>query len=370
MSSPDVVVVGGGVAGCAVAYELAKAGAKVTIVERDGIGSHASGFSWGGLYPTMGAGIPGPVLEPARRALERHMELHTLLREETGIDSGLRQVESISLAADETGLADVEKDCEWQRSEGFDAEVISARDLYAMEPALAPGLAGGLLQRSHYELDSYLFTLSLARAVEKNDGRVIRDEVTGISVNHGRADGVFTSDGGLVPAGAVVLATGPWSSEGTDALPRLPLKPMKGEILRLRLPGNDFHHRVGMNGRNVGRKPDGLVWVGTYEWERGFDESPRNEGREHILSGALAYAPSLKDAELVQQTACLRPVAADGVPIVGPLDTADNLFAVSGAGKKGVLLSTVMAEMAAALVLGDPDKAPVPQEFSTARFGL
>ena len=64
-TSPDVVLVGGGVTGFAVAYELVEAGARVTFIERDSVGAHASGFSWGGLYPTMGAGIPGPLLTPA-----------------------------------------------------------------------------------------------------------------------------------------------------------------------------------------------------------------------------------------------------------------------------------------------------------------
>lgn len=388
MTAPDVVIIGGGVVGCAAGYELAGAGARVTVIERDGIASHASGFSFGGLYPTSGSGIPGPVQEPAKQALALHRALYPRLKAETGVDYELRQVQSISLVRAESGLAGLRKGCQWQRSQGFDAEMLSGRDVYRLEPSLAPGLAGGLLQRTHYELDSYKFTLALAQGIEKRGGKIVTAEAVSLTVSKGAVTGVRTRTGATISAGAVVVATGPWAGSPPDAggvasfdklrmagdknlpLPALPVKPVKGEILRLRLPGNDFQHRVGLDGRNIARKPDGLVWVGTTEWERGFDDRPSPEGRDFIMTGALGYAPALAGAELVQQTACLRPLATDGLPIIGPLTAALGLFAATAAGKKGVLLSLVMAKMTAALALGRPSDHPVPDGLSTARFGL
>ncbi len=410
MTAPDVVIIGGGVVGCAAGYELECAGARVTVIERDGIASHASGFSFGGLYPTSGSGIPGPVQEPAKQALALHRELYPRLKAETGVDYELRQVQSISLVRAESGLGGLRKDCEWQRSHGFDAEMLSGRDVYRLEPSLAPGLAGGLLQRTHYELDSYKFTLALAQGIEKRGGKIVTAEAVSLTVSKGAVTGVRTRTGATISAGAVVMATGPWAGSPPDAggvvsfdklrmagdklrmagdklrmapsgkprmarggdlpLPALPVKPVKGEILRLRLPGNDFQHRVGLDGRNIARKPDGLVWVGTTEWERGFDDRPSPEGRDFIMTGALRYAPVLAGAELVQQTACLRPLATDGLPIIGPLTASLGLYAATAAGKKGVLLSLVMAKMTAALALGGPPDHPVPAGLSTARFGL
>jgi glycine oxidase len=403
MTAPDVVIIGGGVVGCAAGYELACAGARVTVIERDGIASHASGFSFGGLYPTSGSGIPGPVQEPAKQALALHRELYPRLKAETGVDYELRQVQSILLARAESGLAGLRKDCEWQRSQGFDAEMLSDRDLYRLEPSLVPGLAGGLLQRSHYELDSYKFTLALAQGIDKRGGKIVTAEAVSLTASKGAVTGVRTRTGATISAGAVVVATGPWAGSPPDAegvpsfdklrmagdkfrtapsgkqgmarvgnlpLPVLPVKPVKGEILRLRLPGNDFQHRVGLDGRNIARKPDGSVWVGTTEWERGFDDRPSPEGRDFIMTGALGYAPALAGAELVQQTACLRPLATDGLPIIGPLTAAAGLYAATAAGKKGVLLSLVVAKMTAALALGRPSDHPVPAGLSTGRFGL
>ena len=90
--SSDVIVVGGGAVGASVAYELVKRGVAVTIIERDSIASHASGFAYGGLFPTMGAGIPGPVVRHAKRGISLHKRLAPELEEATGMYAELRAV--------------------------------------------------------------------------------------------------------------------------------------------------------------------------------------------------------------------------------------------------------------------------------------
>jgi glycine oxidase len=374
MSHPDVAVIGGGVVGCATAYELARAGAQVTVIERDGIASHASGFSLGGLFPTQGAGIPGPVAAPARQAFDLHGALYPRLVDETDVDYQLRHVDQVMLARDEKSFEGLRQDYFWQKSQGFDCELVSPQDLHLLEPALTNGLAGGLLQRTGLELDSYKFTLALAQGAEKHGGRMVSAEATGTEVKGGKATGVRTRTGTVIHAGAVVIATGPWAGSPPGAgLPKLPVKPYKGEILRLRVPegAGRFAMRFSLNGRSVGRKPDGLAWVAATEEDRGFDEKPSASARDYLMAGAVGVAPALAQAELVQHTACLRPLASDQLPIIGPLPSvADGVFAAAGAGKKGVLLSLVMAKMVAGLVLGQPKEWPVPLELSTARFKL
>ena len=83
-NNSEVLVVGGGIMGMAAAYFLAKAGVGVTVIERDSVGSHASGFAYGGLSPLSGAGIPGPVYDLAKEGMRLHAEFGRLLPEETG----------------------------------------------------------------------------------------------------------------------------------------------------------------------------------------------------------------------------------------------------------------------------------------------
>ena len=370
MSAPDVLIVGGGVLGCAAALELARRGAAVMVVERDSIGSHASGSSYGGLFPTMGAGIPGPVLGPAKRAAELHRGLAAELRELTGIDVQLHACATITLATDAGELELLRAECRWQLSEGFDAGMLSPADTALLEPLVAREVAGALIERSHQELDSYRYVLALATAVERVGGVVRHGDVAGLLRDGARVTGVRTASGDETGAGAIVLATGPWAGSGEHLdLPGLPVRPLKGEILRLRFPGGDFDHRVVLGASYVRRKPDDVVWAGTTEEEAGFDDRPSESGRDSIVAGILDIAPSLEGAAMEEHTACLRPVSEDGLPIVGAVGQADGLFVLNGAGKKGVLLSPALAEMLAPVVLGETGAA-VPSEFSPARFGL
>ncbi len=371
MKTSDVLIIGGGVCGCALARELQARGASVTVVERDEVGAHASGKSWGGLYPASGAGIPGPLAEPARLSAELHRGLYAELVDETGIDYELRPVESISLASDESQLDGLQDECSRLIEAGYDAELLAAGRLYELEPDISPGMAGGLLQGSQQELDSLSFTRSLAKSAQGRGATFKKGEAISIRAARGRVKGISTAAGEFIPASRVVIAAGPWAGGiGPDGAGRLPIRPVKGEILRLRLPGNSFRHRVGMGGYNLGRKPDGLVWVGTTEWEVGYDAAPSTAGRDDILAGVSKYAPPVAWAAIVEHTACLRPVSSDGLPVIGPLASADGLYAMAGAGKKGVLLSLAMAKMAAGVVLEDARETTVPAELLTGRFGL
>ena len=108
MTISDAIIVGGGVAGCAAALELARNKITVTLIERDHFGDNASHYSWGGLYPSSGASIPGPLQSPARHSLNLHVNLALELREMTGVDVQLRQIESIQLAEDDEKLAQLQ----------------------------------------------------------------------------------------------------------------------------------------------------------------------------------------------------------------------------------------------------------------------
>lgn len=369
VGAPDVIVVGGGAVGCATALELSKRGLAVTLVERDSVGSHASGFAYGGLYATTGIGIPGPVLGPAKEAVERHADLARELKDITGIDTEFRAAPSIDLAEDETEMAGLRRDAEWQQREGFDAEVLSAGEVRSYEGSLSANVVGGLLQRSHFEVDSYRYTLALATACEKHGGVLRHGTVARILECGGRVSGVGFASGDTLAAGMVVLADGPWAATGEiDGVPKLPVRPMKGEILRLRFPGADFRYRVVSQGHYVARKPDGLVWAGSTYEDAGFDDRPSKKARDSIMKGVLDLAPVLETAMIVQHTACLRPVSSDGLPVIGAAGDALGVYVVNGAGKKGILLSPVMASMVAGLVMGQPEEAPVPSEWSTERF--
>ena len=367
----DVVIVGGGVCGCALARELAARDLRVTVVERDGVAAHASGKSWGGLYPSSGAGIPGPLAEPAKRAAELHREIYGVLKDQSEIDYQLRPVESITLAMDESELSILESEAVRIRASGFEAEILSAERVRQLEPHVTSEITGGLLQGPQQELDSSDFTRALAESARGMGARFVTGNAKSVKSSNGRVDGLVMDSGDTITASSVVVATGPWAGRSElEGVPKFPMKPVKGEILRLRLPGREFRYRVGHGGYNLGRKPDGLVWAGTTEWDMGYDDSPSESGRQNILDGVVSFAPIIRSGEIVTHTACLRPVTEDGLPILGALREAEGLWALAGAGKKGVLLSLALAEMVADAMTGSPQGTTIPIALSPGRFGL
>ena len=206
---PEVVIVGGGVAGIATAYYLGKAGVRSTVIEKDAIAAHASGFAYGGLGPLSGAGIPGPMAEIAQASFRLHTALSESLPEESGIDFEFRSRLSLSLAFDEVEASALRAAADWQgRQKGFGTEWLDPGGLHEVNPNISPEAVGGCLLNGMTDLEPYKFVLALAQAAEELGAEVRHGVVTGLKRNGSRVTGVVTS-GGVVHCDAAVLAAGP-----------------------------------------------------------------------------------------------------------------------------------------------------------------
>ena len=367
----EVVVVGGGAAGCAVAYYLTRAGVRVTIVEREGIGSQASGYSAGGLNPLQGEGAPALIRPLYMESFRLHMELRDRLKEESGVDVIRQSISMVRVAFDDSELAEMRETFEiFQSADGFSAAWLDPNEAYDLEPRLAPGIVRGLRTEGNKALNSHAYTAALSRAAEK-DGAVLRvGAVTGLETRGGRATGVVLEDDELA-CDHVVLATGPWVKEAERWLDvSIPVEPLKGEILRMELTeGPPPDHDFACGSVGLFHRPDGLVWIGTTEERKGFDLGLSESVRRALLRGATRVMPALAEARLVKHTACLRPVTADWLPIIGKAPGWENVYLATGAGKKGILISTGMGRAVTDLITrggADLDIAPfAPERFAT-----
>ncbi len=359
-SSPDVVVVGGGVAGCSTAFYLAREGLSVTLVERDSIASHASGFAYGGLTPVMGIYIDDPVVPLSDLANSLHAELATELSEETGVDTEYRARPGLMLATDESDLASLRGAHEWlSKHHPGNVEWLDYDELHRREPRLADDIPAGLQTNISHEVEPYRFTLALAQAAESQGTEIRNAEVTGLGLDGGGVQNVRLGDE-TISTETVVLAAGPWTGVAADWLGiDVPIEPLKGQIIRLAAPGDPLSASVSWTGNYATTKSDGLLWAGTTEELVGFDEEPSTEGRDQIMNSLVGVLPYLIDARLAQHTACLRPVAPDGLPIVGPVPGVQGAFIATGAGRKGILLGPGMGRVVADMIVGREPSAPV-----------
>jgi glycine oxidase len=354
----DVVVVGGGTAGCAVAYYLGKAGMRVTLVERAGIGMQASGYSAGGLNPLHGF---LPVLRPlALESFRLHRTLWDDLQQATGRDCQQRIISMLMVAYDEAecpGLQDILE--AYRATDGFTAHWLDCTQVHELEPRLTPDMVGGLYLHGNGVVDSHLFTGLLAEAAQQTRVTIRAGHVGGLQGTPGRITGVVLEDG-VIACDQVVLAMGPWAKAAEPWLGcSIPIEPMKGEILRMQLPGPTLAHDYTSADILLCSRPGPQVWCASTEEWCGFDTTLSDAARQTLWQRAIKLMPAMAEARLIQQTACLRPVAPDWLPIIGRAPAWDNVYLATGGAKKGILFSTGMGKAIADLITTGNTALPI-----------
>ena len=364
----DVVIIGGGATGCAVAYFLAKAGVKPTIMESQGIGSGASGYSAGGLNPLQGAAIPGALEALAIKSFRIHQEIWDEIGSESGVEFYPKSIAAVKVAFDESDLSELNDTLNiFEAADGFSAHWMESDDIYEMEPRIASGVIRGLYTYGNAALDSYSYTLALSKSAEKLGATIRSATVRGLKTSSGRVTGVFLEDG-EIECENIVIASGPWSTkaEGWLGIP-IPIAPLKGEILRTELPGNALAQDLSSNKVSLWPRADGLVWIGATEESRGFDSEPSESARRLLLAAAVELMPAMADATVVKHTACLRPITPDWLPIIGVAPSWENVYLATGSGKKGILISPGMGRAIADLITQGITDLPIGP-FAPDRF--
>lgn len=370
-ANTDVVIVGGGAAGCAVAYYLGLAGVRVSLIERQGIGTQASGYAAGGLNPLQG--LAAAVQPLAMASFQMHADLGATLKALTGRDGQLRQVSAVKLAVTDPDCAVLHVEhAQFEATPGFAAHWIDHAAMRELEPRITPDFLQALCLDGNRVVDSYQYTLQLAEAAQHYGATIRLGTVRGLQRTDGRVTGVVLDDG-VLACHAVVLAMGPWARAAEAWLGvSIPVEPLKGEILRMDLPGPALAYDFSTPGVSLyGRA--GQVWCGATTVWCGFDTAPSATARRTLLHGACALMPAMAHARIVQHTACLRPVASDWLPVIGHAPGWDNVYLAAGGEKKGILLSPAMGKAIADLITTGTtalDIAPcTPQRFVTTLAG-
>ena len=359
MSATDVVIVGGGIVGCATAYYLSRKQMRTLIVERDAIAAHASGFAYGGLNPLSGAGIPGPMFPLARQSFQ----LHTALA--TALNAGFRRRPTLHLAFAAREARRIDAELGWiSNQSGFRAERLNAEEVRRLEPRIAEDVMAAALLHGTAEVDPAALAKALAAA---SAAEVRIATVIGLERRGERATAVRTNRE-TIACDAVVLALGPWQHDAPWTGTAMPVAPLKGEILRLAASGPPIAQSIGWQGNYLTTKPDGLAWAGTTEQDAGFDTAPSAAARRTILRHLERVLPGLEYAEVARQTACLRPMSADGMVILGRAPGAANVYVANGGGRKGILYAPAMGSVVADLLTTGATDMDI-SAYRPTRFG-
>lgn len=372
--SADVVIVGGGVIGCTTALYLARRGVTATVVEMSAVASGASGKAAGILTPYSGSCDPGLLaLSPA--TLELHAELAASLPEITGIDHGYDERPHLRIAIEDE---DVPVLADWQskrRAEGFESKWLEPRDAKALTDWLTADFVAAIECDFEPTVDSYAFTTSVWAAAEKGGARLVQGRVTGLLAESGRrAAGVKLDDGSTIHAGHMVIASGPWAGEAGEWLGfPVAVRPQKGQLLYL-APAEGGETPVSFGAMVKGgvvlpKRLSGTI-VGATREEAGFDTTPTREARDEILAVAARLTDRIDPSDIVEQTACLRPIPADGVPLVGTVPGWERVYLATGHWSEGIHFAPVTGKWIADMIVdGDSEHdftALDPARFASA----
>jgi glycine oxidase len=370
-SAPDVIVIGGGVIGCAVAYGLRRAGASVTLVERSRIGAESSSAAAGILAPRVHA-TTSAIFELALASHRLFPDLVATARDDTGMDAELVRSGVLDLAYDGTAVASLHEKVRWLRELGHDVRWLDDKQCQSLEPGLAPEVRGGFFDADAYHINPARFTQALGQAAGRRGVEIrLGTEVVGIRFEGARATHVQTT-GGEIAAGHVVLATGAWMGEwGARLNLAIPVFPAKGQIMTVYAAPLPLRKIVfGLEAYLLPRV-DGTVVVGATVERAGFDRSLTVEGMAWLLKSVSALCPALAGAAFDHAWTGFRPGSPDELPIVGPAPGWANVTLATGHFRNGIMLAPITAELLTKLVLHeerDALLAPLdPARFQTER---
>lgn len=353
---PNVIVVGAGIIGCAIAHELSRRGARVRVVEARAVGAGATQASAGVLAPYIEAHDRGVLLGLTVRSLALYERFAADVRQDSGLDVELRLCGTLETAADAATAVRLQEAAREHAQGGLDVDWLKNEALRAVEPALPNSLEGALLVRCHGYVRAEQLTEALSWAVMRHGADI--EASRRVAEIRPRSGGltVVTVDGTSWDAEHVVVAAGAWSGVSGMQGGALDVRPVRGQLLRLAWRSRPLTHVIW--GPECYMVPwlDGTVLVGATSEEVGFDERTTAAGVRDLLDAACELVPEAWSATFVEARAGLRPATSDGLPIIGPSVSVPGLWYATGHYRNGILLAPLTAVAVANLILnGESD---------------
>ena len=359
----DVLIVGGGVIGLSLAWELSQHGAKVCVVDRGQLGMEASWAGAGMIPPgparSLDEGAPWQQATPfeqlAGLSQQLHQEWHERLLELTGIDNEYRTDGAIHLAFSEDEAQVLDEKAERWRQLGIAFEAIDAVRLTELEPALARQAAkfarvyhlpGETQLRNPRHLQAVLAACQMA-GVDLRPGVAVHR----FAVSKNRLSQAITDDGPIA-AGQFCLAAGSWSGQLAASLGlELPVRPVRGQIVLLKGPSGLIRRTINVGPRYFVPRRDGRLLVGSTQDEVGFLKENTAEGVGELMRFAQSVTPDIAPLPIETCWSGLRPGTADDLPYLGPLPEIKKGWVATGHFRSGLQLSPATAVVMRSLML-------------------
>lgn len=367
--SADVVIVGGGVIGLAIARALTQRGVRdVCLIERAALGSEASFAAGGILAPQAEADSRDQFFELACRSRDLYPDFARALREETGVDVELDSTGTLYVAFKEGDLREIESRFEWQSKAGLAVERLGPDAVREIEPCVSECVRGALMFPRDVQVENRRLVNALVNSVAKHGVGIFADtSVESVNVERGRLRGLETSRG-YISCQTVIVAAGAWSSTIEHA--RTPkIEPIRGQMICFDAKPQLTSHVIYSPRGYLVPRFDGRLLAGSTSEHAGFTKQVTAGGLRQIIANAQEISPKILTLPVLDTWAGLRPRTPDGLPVLGPCGEIEGLFYATGHYRNGILLAPVTGELIAeAVVTGRV--SPLLAAFSPNRFDL
>jgi len=367
--STDVAIIGGGVIGCSIAYQLSKAGVQVSVIEREEIAAEASSAAAGVLAPAAVLTGPKAVADLFLASWSITAEIVAEIEAVSGVQVEYHQTGALHVLRDSDDRSSLQRYAEIWQEQGSEAIWLTGDEVHRYEPLLHHAIVAALYVPETASIRPRLMTRAYAEAARRSGAQFYEhSDVTGLQQRFGRVTDVQTAQGQTISCNHVVIATGAWSEYiGKWLGLTIPVFPARGQILALRQLAMPLKHTISANELYLVPKVDGTIYVGATVEQVGFDKSNTAGGIAWLLSSAIQLVPELEHAAIADIWSGLRPWSQDSYPILGKAPGWENVILATGHGAGGFELSAITGKTIAELITTGQTPALI-QPFGLERF--
>jgi glycine oxidase len=350
VKTSDVLIVGGGIIGGSIAFELARRDLRVVVLDRQELMHEASWAAAGMLSPAPDSPAAIALVPLGRASLALYPNFTAAIEEASGIRTDYRSGGALEILCHGDAERELSTLVALHHGLGLACEPLPIEEAREMEPAIGHDARAAAFLPDEASVNPHLLTAAVLAAAE-TAGATLRPgvEVTSLAIAGDRCIGVRTPEHETISAPQVVLAAGCWTSQIPEAAPYAPTRPVRGQMAALRHAGKPIRRVLrSERGYIVPRDhatPQKLVAGSTLE-NAGYEKAVTSGGLEQILGAANELAPTLACAEILETWSGLRPGTPDQLPILGPTDM-EGLMIATGHYRNGILLAPVTAKLIA-----------------------
>ena len=344
----SILIIGGGVIGLSLARDFHKKGfSKITILEKGFIGQEASFAAAGMLAPQAETNEADRFFDFCNESNKFYPTLAEELLDETGVDIEFDRSGTLYIAFNENDLDEIRQRYKWQKSAGLEVEHLTARETHKLEPFVSPDSLESLFFPNDWQVENRQLLKALRKYAELNGIELIEQtEVTNLITQSGSIKGIETLETEKHFADVVILATGAWTSliKGEGLIMPF-VKPIRGQMLSFHTAKRLFKRVIySPRGYIVPRKLGRILSGATVE-DCGFENETTESGIKFVRENAAEISPSLASLPIDEKWSGLRPLGNNGLPIIGEIPEARNLFVATAHYRNGILLAPITAKV-------------------------